>query len=135
MKTILALIACLIALPSFAATNLLSLTYVNGTNSGNVYYASNIFIPRQKFILQSLGITNGGYSGLPSTNGITNSILVNIQISVDGSNTNWITLRQWSPATTNATVENLDEDFDRIALPIRAQVITTNALGVSIFKQ
>lgn len=135
MKTIFSILILLAAFSIQAATNLLSLTYVNGTNNGTAYYASNIFVPKQRFILQSLGITNLGYAGSPSTNGITNTIKVNIQLSVDGSNTNWVTLTTWSPNTTNAEVGNLDDDFDRIALPIRAQVITTNALGVSVFKQ
>jgi len=134
MKTLLALLIVLSGLTTQAATNLLTLSYVNGTNNGNVYYASNIFVPRQKYIIQHLGITNVA-SGSYTTNGITNSILVNIQLSIDGSNTNWVTLATWKPSGTNAGVETLTDEFDRIALPIRAQVITTNALGVSIFNQ
>ena len=118
-----------------APTNLVSLSYINGTNNGNVYYASNIYVPRQKFLFQTLGITNGGYAGSYTTNGITNAVRVNIQISVDASNTNWVTLTTWTPNHTNAVVDSFDEDLDLIALPIRAQVITTNAIGVSVFKQ
>lgn len=117
------------------ATNLLSLTYVNGTNNGNVFYASNIFVPRQKFIVQSLGITNANPGGSYTTNGITNSITVHFQLSVDGGNSNWVTLATWTPDGTNSLVANIDDEFARIALPMRAQVITTNALGVSVFKQ
>ena len=118
-----------------APTNLVSLSYINGTNNGNVYYASNIYVPRQKYLFQSLGITNAGFSGNYTTNGITNRITVNIQLSVDASNTNWVTLYTWTPSHTNAVVETYSEEFDRIALPIRAQVITTNSIGVSVFKQ
>lgn len=133
LSTILILFVCLIAQ---AATNLVNLQYINGTSAPGVYYASNIYIPRQKFIFQSLGITNtAGYSGSYTTNGITNSLIVNIQISIDGSNTNWMTLATWRPSTTNATVESFNEEIDRIALPIRAQVITTNSIGVSVFTQ
>jgi hypothetical protein len=109
-------------------TNLISLTYINGTNGGGVYYASNVIVPTQKYIIQSLGITNGGATA-------TNFITVNIQYSVDPANSNWQTLVTYHPATTNATVELLSTNIGLIALPMRAQVITTNSLGVSIFKQ
>jgi hypothetical protein len=135
MKAILAIILSLVAISSPAATNLLSLTYVNGTVNAGHYYASNIAIPRQRYLIQSLGITNGGYAGSYLTNGITNAITVNLQISIDGSNTNWVTLQSWRPSGTNAEVDSLTVDFEKIALPIRAQIITTNALGVSVFQQ
>lgn len=135
MKTALCfLISAFCFAAAAESTNLLSLTYVNGTNTGNVFWASNIYVPRQKFIVQSLGITNSA-SGSYTTNGITNSITVHFQLSVDASNTNWITLATWTPVSTNALVANIDDEFARIALPMRAQVITTNALGVSVFKQ
>lgn len=118
-----------------APTNLVSLSYINGTNNGNVYYASNIYVPRQKYLFQSLGITNTGFSGNYTTNGITNRITVNIQLSVDPANSNWVTLYTWTPSHTNAVVETYNEEFDRIALPIRAQVITTNSIGAAVFKQ
>jgi len=135
MKTLLLISAFLVHIAQGAPTNLVSLAYINGTNTGNIYYASNIFVPRQKFLFQTLGITNGGYSGNYTTNGITNAVRVNIQLSIDGSNTNWVTLTTWTPNHTNAVVDSFDEELDRIALPIRAQVITTNAIGVSVFKQ
>ena len=135
MKTIILISILFASLAYSAPTNLVSLTYVNGTNNGNVYYASNISIPRQRFLLQTLGITNGGYSGNYTTNGITNAVQVNVQLSIDASNTNWLTLFTWKPNHTNAVVDNYDEELDRIALPIRAQVITTNSIGVSVFKQ
>ena len=135
MKTLLLIAIFFAQLAQSAPTNLVSLQYINGTNNGNVYYASNIYVPRQKFLFQTLGITNGGYAGSYTTNGITNAVTVNIQISVDASNTNWVTLTTWTPNHTNAVVDSFDEELDRIALPIRAQVITTNAIGVSVFKQ
>jgi len=116
-------------------TNLHSLAYVNGSVGGGVYYASNVIVPRQKFTFQSLGITNGGYSGSYTTNGITNAITVNIQYSVDPANSNWITLATYTPTTTNGTVELISTNIGYIALPMRAQVVTTNSLGVSIFTQ
>lgn len=131
MKIILAAIITAATFACDAATNLLSLTYVDGTNTGNIYQVDGITIPRQKYLLQSLGITNtAGYSGNYTTNGITNCIIVNLQVSVDGV---WTTLQTWKPTTTNAVVTNIVCDFDRITLPMRAQVITTNALGVSVF--
>ena len=135
MKTIFLISILFASLAYSAPTNLVTLTYVNGTNNGNVYYASNISIPRQRFLFQTLGITNAGYSGNYTTNGITNAVQVNIQLSIDGSNTNWTTLYTWTPNHTNPVVDNYDEELDRITLPIRAQVITTNAIGVSVFKQ
>lgn len=135
MKTLFLIAIFLSQLVHGAPTNLVSLTYVNGTNNGNIYYASNISIPRQRFLFQTLGITNGGYSGNYTTNGITNAVTVNIQLSIDGSNTNWLTLATWTPDHTNAVIDTFNEDFDLIALPIRAQVITTNAIGTAVFKQ
>ena len=135
MKTLLLIAIFFAQLAQSAPTNLLSLQYIGGTSNGGVYYASNIYIPRQRFLFQTLGITNGGYAGSYTTNGITNAVTVNIQISVDASNTNWVTLATWTPNHTNAVVDSFDEDLDLIALPIRAQVITTNAIGVSVFKQ
>ena len=116
-----------------AITNLLSLTYVNGTNNGSVYYASNIVVPMQRFTIQSLGITNGGYAGDYTTNGITNAITINLQYSVDSSNSNWVTLATYKPNTTNALVEISSQVIGQIAIPMRMQVVTTNALGVAIF--
>ena len=128
----------LLAWNAFAAnpiTNLLSLTYVNGTSGGGVYYSTNTFVAVQKFTIQSLGITNGGYSGNYTTNGVTNCIVVNLQFSVDPANSNWVTLATWSPSTTNATVESVSQDVGSFAIPMRMQVITTNALGVAVFTQ
>lgn len=135
MKTLFLISVLFVSLAYSAPTNLVTLTYVNGTNNGNVYYASNISIPRQRFLFQTLGITNAGYSGNYTTNGITNAVQVNMQLSIDASNTNWVTLYTWTPNHTNPVVDNYDEELDRITLPIRAQVITTNAIGVSVFKQ
>ena len=134
------LITLFLALASVAhaanpLTNLLNLAYVNGTNAGGVYYASNVIVPLQKFTIQSLGITNAGYSGSYTTNGVTNCIKINLQMSVDASNTNWITLATYSPTTTNATVESLNAVVGQISIPMRMQVITTNALGVSVLTQ
>jgi hypothetical protein len=138
MKTLCSLLLVFVAGLAHAAnplTNLLNLTYVNGTNPGGVYYASNVIVPLQKFTIQSLGITNAGYSGSYTTNGVTNCIVINLQMSVDASNTNWITLATYSPSTTNATVESLNAVVGQISIPMRMQVITTNALGVSVFTQ
>ena len=135
MKYLLALFLSLASVAHAAnpLTNLHNLVYVNGTSAGGVYYASNVIVPMQKFTIQSLGITNGGYSGSYTTNGVTNCITINLQMSVDASNTNWITLATYSPSTTNATVESLSAVVGQISIPMRMQVITTNALGVSVF--
>lgn len=128
MKFIFAIAFLFVHLAQGSPTNLVSLQYISGTSNAGVYYASNIYIPRQKFLFQSLGITNGGSTA-------TQRLTVNIQVSIDPSNTNWVTLHTWNPTTTNATVESFGDDLDRIALPIRAQVITTNAIGAAVFKQ
>ena len=105
MKYLLSLLVMVAGLAHAAnpLTNLLSLNYVNGTNPGGVYYASNIIVPLQKFTIQSMGITNADHAGSYTTNGVTNCITINLQMSVDASNTNWITLATYSPSTTNAT--------------------------------
>lgn len=133
MKKLIIIAALLACLSAHAATNLLNLTYVNGTNNGNIYYASNIVVPLQRFLIQSLGITNTTPATNSATADNTNRLSVNIQISVDGSNTNWLTLTTLHPTTTNAAVTSFSVDNLRIALPIRAQVVTTNTIGVTIF--
>lgn len=109
-------------------TNLLSLTYVNGTNNGGVYWASNCIVPLQKILAQSLGITNGGATA-------TNFVRINLQWSVDAANTNWTTVATFYPSTTNATVDLFSTNFGAIRIPFRAQVITTNTIGVAVFKE
>jgi hypothetical protein len=135
MKTILAAILLSLALAAQAAnplTNLLSLAYVNGTNNGGVYYASNIIVPLQKFTLQSLGITNV-LGGSYTTNGVTNRITAYLQWSVDPANATWVTIATYAPTTTNATVENINSVIGQIAIPMRLQIVTTNAIGVATF--
>jgi hypothetical protein len=126
-------------LPASAAstnvvTNLFSLAYNNGTNAGGVYYVSNVIVPLQSWLIQSLGITNVG-SGSYTTNGITNVLRVNLQWSVDPANSNWVTIGSWTPSTTNATVESWNTNIGYLALPIRAQIVTTNTIGASVFTQ
>jgi hypothetical protein len=141
MKTLLSTLILLCALAAQAATsstlvtNLYSLAYNNGTNGAGVYYASNVIVPLQKFTIQSLGITNAAWSGSYTTNGITNLLKVNIQYSVDPANSNWVTLATWAPGTTNATVELFSTNIGYINIPMRAQIVTTNSIGVSIFTQ
>lgn len=113
-------------------TNLFNLASVTGTNAGNTFNVSGVFVPKQQFLFQSLGITNAS-SGSYTTNGITNVIQVNVQISVDAANSNWVTLATWAPSTTNATVENFTPTFSSISLPMRAQIVTSNACTVATF--
>ena len=124
----------LCALSCEAATNLLSLTYVNGTNNGAAVAVTNVVFPKQEFIFQTLGITNV-YGGSYLTNGVTNAIAINLQYSVDAANSNWITLATWTPDSTNALVEDYATSARRITLSVRAQVITTNALGAAVFQK
>ena len=143
MKTLRTILWCLVfgvwCLPASAAssstltTNLLSLSYNDGTNGAGVYYASNVIVPLQKFTMQSLGITNAAWGGSYTTNGITNLVKVNIQYSVDPANSNWITLATWAPNTTNASAELFSTNIGYINLPMRAQIVTTNSIGVSVF--
>ena len=94
MKTILCFLLSAFCLAASAATNLLSLTYVNGTNNGAAIAVTNVVFSRQEFIFQSLGITNA-LGGSYLTNGVTNAITINLQYSVDAANSNWITLATW----------------------------------------
>ncbi|MGC3961331.1 MAG: hypothetical protein QM813_26410 [Verrucomicrobiota bacterium] len=136
MKTLITSACLLISfIASAGPTNLLTLTYVNGTNTGNVTWVSNVYVPKERFMVQHTEITNTGYAGSYLTNGITNTIAIDWQVSVDGGNSNWLTLYTWKPTGTNAAVYNVNDEFDRIALAFRARVRTTNALGVAIYKQ
>lgn len=106
-------------------TNLLNLQVVNGTNNGATFSASGIYIPPQKFLFQNLGLTN--------VNGNTSVLTINVQISVDAANSNWVTLATYTPSITNAQVDSFNPTFNAVTLPMRAQVITTNATSVSTF--
>lgn len=134
MKKLYSILLCLLALSAGAqtiiSTNLLNLTYVSGTNNGNVYWETNVSIPAQRLMLQHIGITN-----VPTAGILTNALLYRLQLSIDGSNTNWVTLETFYPSTTNATVDDEISTVRKISLPLRIQVVTTNTIGVSVFRQ
>jgi len=117
-------------------TNLFNLAQTGGsvltTNNGNTFTVPGVYVPAQTFTFQSLGLTNAA-AGSYTTNGITNQLTINIQISVDGANSNWVTLASWSPSTTNAYVDTFKPQFNAITLPMRAQIVTSNSCGVSTF--
>lgn len=88
----LVVIAFLFALSSIpvvraGTTNLFDYAYVGGTTNGRTFTASGVYIPPQKFLVQSGGITND----LPNLIG-TNVVAVYIEFSVDAANSNWVTL-------------------------------------------
>jgi hypothetical protein len=139
---ILALFLLLVILfsASFSAragvTNLFNLGQTGGstltTNNGNTFSVPGIYIPPQKFTFQSLGLTNA-VAGSYLTNGITNQLSINIQVSVDAANSNWVTLATWTPSSTNAYVDTFNPTFNAITLPMRAQIVTSNSVGVATF--
>lgn len=117
-------------------TNLFNLAQTGGTtlttNNGNTFLVGGIYIPSQQFTFQTLGLTNAA-AGSYLTNGITNQLTINIQISVDPGNSNWVTLASWAPSTTNAYVDSFKPTFNSITLPMRAQIVTSNSVGVGTF--
>lgn len=109
-------------------TNILSLTYVNGTNNGIVYYETNVFIPKQRIVLNHLGITNNNALG-------RSNIIARLQLSIDASNTNWVTLETFYPTVTNSISDSVISTFGKISLPLRVQIVTTNSIGVAVYSQ
>ena len=131
MKTIiylLCLCASLAGAQTIITTNLLNFTYLTGTNNGNVYYETNVLIPRQRLVLQTAGITNFNALGV-------SNVIARLQLSIDASNTNWVTLQTIYPTVTNANVDSIVSSFGRISLPLRVQVVTTNSTGVAVYGQ
>lgn len=131
MKTIIALLSLFTITASaqtIVTTNLLNFTYVNGTNNGNVYYETNVLIPIQNLVIQTTGITNANALG------VTN-VIARLQLSIDSSNTNWVTLQTIYPTTTNANVDSIKTSFGRVSLPLRLQLVTTNATGLAAYRQ
>jgi hypothetical protein len=132
------LVVCILSVASApgGTTNLFNLAQTGGsvitTNNGNTFQVAGIYVPPQKFTFQSLGLTNAVATSY-LTNGITNQLTINIQISVDGANSNWVTLASWTPSTTNAYVDSFNPSFNAITLPMRAQIVTSNSVGVGTF--
>jgi hypothetical protein len=127
MKNIFALfIGVLIVLPASAqivGTNSLSLQAVATTTvNGTAFSLGGISIPTRQHLIQNTGITG------PS-NG-TNALVVNVQLSMDGSN--WVTVSTYRPTTTNATVDLFAPSTHDIACYMRAQAVTTNTVTVGV---
>jgi hypothetical protein len=108
-------------------TNLSAYGPVNGTNNGGWITVSNVYIPTKSFLIQYGNITNA-----PAAN-ITNAITVQIQVSVDGANSNWVTVATYNPSSTNALTEKFVPTLSSITLAMRARIITTNSLPVGTF--
>jgi len=128
MKTLTLLflfVASIAGAQTIVTTNLINLTYINGTNTGNVYYETNATIPRQRIVLQNLGITNGGAYG------VTN-VVARLQAQIGGG---WTTLETFYPSTTNAIVDSLVSTSAKASIPMRVEVVTTNAIGISTLRQ
>lgn len=108
-------------------TNLFPYGAVNGTNNGGWVIVSNVYIPTKTFLIQVGNITNA------PTASITNAITVQIQVSVDGANSNWVTVATYNPSSTNALTEKFIPTLSSIALAMRARIITTNSLPVGTY--
>lgn len=129
LTTLLLLVASIAGAETIlVTTNLHNYGQISGVSNGNVYFATNVYIPPQTFIFQSGPITNA--NGL----GVTN-LVAELQLSIDSSNTNWVTLDTFYPSTTNATVDTVTTDFGKISLPLRVRLTTTNSLPAAVYRQ
>lgn len=131
MKTIIALlllIAATCGAQTIVTTNLINFSYITGTNNGNVYYETNVLIPQQRIVLQTAGVTNFNALGV-------SNVIARLQVSIDASNTNWVTLQTVYPTTTNANVDSVLSSFGKVTLPLRVQIVTTNSTGIAVYRQ
>lgn len=121
MKKALVLLALLFVVAVFlvhAATTTMigSMTTVNGTTNTAAVSLGNIYPPRGVFYIQ-----NGGLAS-------TNALLINVQLSIDG--TNFYTVATYYPSVTNATTDAYAPTYSALPVYMRAQVVTTNAVQV-----
>ena len=114
--------------PNVVVSNLLSLTTVTGTNNGSSFVVNAQLLRAPLFVFDYGAITNAA-SGSYLTNGITNVLRENIQLSLD--NVNFTTLTNWNPADTNGGTANFAPLFYKIPIYIRAQTFTSNAIPVA----
>jgi len=130
MRSILILILILISISPARAvltgTNAFDLqAVISTTNNGTAFSVANVVIPPRVFLIQHTGIT-----GQVSSVSGTNSLKVNVQWSVDGSN--WATLRTYIPVRTNATSDTFAPDLTQLTLYLRVQAVTTNTVSVDV---
>lgn len=104
-----------------SVTNLFTWTNVTAsitapvTNGGGVI-AATVYVPTRTYYIQSGGIPLG----------TTNSLIGNEQVSWDGSN--WFTIGQYQPVTTNLTFDTAITPAQPITFYNRLQIITTNTM-------
>lgn len=129
MRTIIIAALCLSALASklaaVDATNLVTYQSLSGTNATASYdpnYTASAPSPfsmkPQTFLIQ--------HGGIPTTNTLT----VNIQLSVD--KTNFFTVATYRPSITNAGLYTYTPRISTNRFYIRASVVTTNATSVGV---
>lgn len=118
---------------AMAQTNLVDYGPNNGTNGSKVISLPNTYFPSQAFNIQFGNITNTPYPGDWSTNGITNSIQVDWQISIDAANSNWVTLATFVPTGTNGSYARFTPLGVSTNIPQRVRVRTTNSLSVGVW--
>ena len=117
-------------------TNLITYTFINGTNNGAAFIVPGIIIPQKSFLIQTGNITNAPV--YVTNNGITynlatNSIVYNLQLSIDPNNSNWVTIATFNPYGTNGEVDSFSPSFVTTSLPMRLQAVTTNPIPAATF--
>ena len=113
-------------------TNLVTYGNYNGTNFTSVIQLPGVYVPSPTFLSQFGAITNGGFSGSYTTNGITNCITHIWQISIDGSNSNWVSLATFNPTGTNGEFDTWTPAPSGITLYQRVIAVTTNSLASGV---
>lgn len=88
------------------------------TNNGTAIPVGEVRVQQRQHAIQSAGVGN------------TNALVVNIQLSLDGSN--WTTVQTYRPALTNARVDVLVTSTLTNTLWLRPQIVATNATSVGI---
>ena len=63
----------------------------------------------------------------------TNQLIVNLQISVDG--TNFLTVFTYQPSITNAQTDTYNTSSTNFAVYARAQIVTTTNTSVGVIMQ
>ena len=113
----LVLVAGVVLVRASSYTFIGALATVNNTTTNSTALAVGTFnMPVGTFLIQ-----NGGLSS-------TNALLVNVQVSVDG--TNFLTVATYRPTVTNAVTDTYVPSYSAQTIYIRAQAITTNSVQV-----
>ncbi len=126
-------LAYLTADAALTATNTVSLQSIAGTPgspatvNGNSFALGNVTIPSVNYFMQNTGLANAANAPGQSN---TNAFHVAIQLSFD--NSNWTTVTNYYPATTNSTVELFNPSLNPITIYVRTPATTTNTLSVGV---